>query len=194
MRSVKSLLNSSANWRQPSVCLRATGRARDQERHQPERPARPQRRSLQRAHAGALGPQRQLLAAAPRPPSGIRCLPWQPARRNRKSLPHAAALARTMSAPRLPGSNGLAALKSATGSSTPHRRARRSNAPRSDAGTKRSLAPLLKAPPWQARANARANSIRLLRNPATPDPLWPSASFGRFLLWSLEERPKWEWL
>ena len=100
------------------------------------RTRRQRRRLLQRAHTGALGPQRQLLAVAPRPPSRTRCLPWRPARRNRKSLPHARALARPMSAPRSPGTNGLAALRSATGSSTPYRRARQSNAPRSDAERK----------------------------------------------------------
>ena len=44
-------------------------------------------------------------------------------------------LARTMSAPPLPGTSGLAASKSATGSSTPRRR--RCSAPRSDSGIKK---------------------------------------------------------
>ena len=46
---------------------------------------------------------------------------------------HARALARTMSAPRLPGTSGPAASKSAMGSSMPHSRAGRSNASRSEA-------------------------------------------------------------
>jgi hypothetical protein len=52
-------------------------------------------------------------------------LPWQPARRSRRSPPHAKALAQTMSAPPSPGTSGLAALKSAKGSSTPRSRLRR---------------------------------------------------------------------
>jgi len=44
------------------------------------------------------------------------------------------ALARTMSAPRLPDTSGLAASKSAMGSSMPHSGAGRSNASRSEAG------------------------------------------------------------
>ena len=43
------------------------------------------------------------------------------------------ARARTMSVPRLPGSSGPAASKSAMGSSMPHSRAGRSNASRSEA-------------------------------------------------------------
>jgi hypothetical protein len=57
-----------------------------------------------------------------------------PARRSKKSPLHARALARTMSAPRLPDTSGLAASKSAMGSSMPHSRAGRSNASRSEAG------------------------------------------------------------
>ena len=45
--------------------------------------------------------------------------------------------ARTMSAPPLPATSGLAASKSATGSSTPVRRRRRCSAPRRDSGMKR---------------------------------------------------------
>ena len=66
--------------------------------------------------------------------SPIRSLPWQMARRSRKSLPHARGLAQTMSAWRLPGTSGLAALKNATGSSTLRSRWRRCNPPRSDTG------------------------------------------------------------
>jgi len=57
---------------------------------------------------------------------------------------HARALARTMSAPLLPGTSGLAASKSATESSTPHGRRERSNAPRSDFRIKRTPAGLRK--------------------------------------------------
>jgi hypothetical protein len=58
-------------------------------------------------------------------------------RRSRKSPLHARGLARTMSASSLPGTSGLAASQSATGSSTPHSRRRRCNAPRSDTGRKK---------------------------------------------------------
>jgi acyl-CoA reductase-like NAD-dependent aldehyde dehydrogenase len=94
------------------------------------------RRLLQRdyAGAGALRPQNQLAAAAARRASTIRFLPWQPARRSKKSPLHARALARTMSAPRLPDTSGPAASKSAMGSSMPHSRAGPSNASRSEAG------------------------------------------------------------
>ena len=94
---------------------------------------------MQRGHAGAvaLRPQNQLVTSAACRPSAIRCLPWQTARRSRKSPLHARGLARTMSASSLPGTSGLAASQSATGSSTPHSRRRRCNAPRSDTGRKK---------------------------------------------------------
>ena len=71
---------------------------------------------FRRDHAGAcaLRPQHQLAASAARRPSAIRCLPWQPARRSRKSPLRARGLARTMSASSLPGTSGLAASNSAT--------------------------------------------------------------------------------
>ena len=71
------------------------------------------------------------------PSLGDQCLPWQTARRSRKSQLHARGLLRTMSASSLPGTSGLAASQSATGSSTPHSRRRRCNAPRSDTGRKK---------------------------------------------------------
>jgi len=120
----------------PSVCLRATAKARGQKgRPQPTRQPRQRRRPLQRGHGGApaLRPQIQLVASAARRPSAIRSLPWQTARRSRKSPLHARGLARTMSGSSLPGTSGLAASKSAMGSSTPRSRRGRSNAPRSDA-------------------------------------------------------------
>jgi hypothetical protein len=75
---------------------------------------------MQRGHAGAvaLRPQNQLAASILRRPSAIRYLPWQTAKRSRKSPRHARELARTMSASSLPGTNVLAASKSATVSST----------------------------------------------------------------------------
>ena len=81
--------------------------------------------------AGAHGPQprKQLSASAARLASAIRSLPWQAARRSRKSPLHARGFARTMSAAPFPGTSGLAASKSATGSSTPRSRRGRSNAP-----------------------------------------------------------------
>jgi len=94
------------------------------------------------AYAGAvaLRPQNQLAASAPRRPSAIRCLPWQPARRSRKSPLPARGLARTMSASLLPDTSGLAALRSATESSTPRSRRRRCNAPQSDTGINTAVA------------------------------------------------------
>ena len=53
-----------------------------------------------------------------RRPSAIRSLPWQPARRNRRSPLRARGLGRTMSVSSLPGTSGLAASNCATGSST----------------------------------------------------------------------------
>ena len=64
--------------------------------------------------------------------SAIGCYHLQPAERSRKSPQHAKALARTISVPPLPGTSGLAASNSATGSSTPDTRWERRNAPRSD--------------------------------------------------------------
>jgi hypothetical protein len=53
-------------------------------------PRPPQRRRLlQRGSAGALRPRNQLVARAPRRPSASRSLPWQTARRSRKSRLHA---------------------------------------------------------------------------------------------------------
>ena len=96
--------------------------------------------------AGAVRLQNQLAAAATRRASTIRFLPWQPARRSKKSPLHARALARTMSAPQLPGTSGPAASKSATGSSLPHSRPGRSNASRSEAGIKKSVGRLRREP------------------------------------------------
>ena len=80
---------------------------------------------------------RRWAASALHPPLAIRCLLWQMARRSGKSPLHARELARTMSAPPLPATSGLAVSKSATGSSTPRRRRRRCSAPRCDSGIKR---------------------------------------------------------
>jgi hypothetical protein len=73
-------------------------------------------------------------AAETRRASTIGFLPWQPARRSKRSPLHARALARTMSAPRLPGTSGPAASKSAMGSSMPHSRLERSNTSRQSEG------------------------------------------------------------
>jgi len=96
-------------------------------------PARP--RGRRRATVG-----KPAGASAARQPWGIRSLPWQPARRSRKSPPPARELARTMSASSSLGTNGLAASKSATGNSTPRSPPRRSNARRSDPGINRASA------------------------------------------------------
>jgi len=103
-------------------------------------PTTERRRLLQCDHVGARArsPQNQLAASAPRRPSAIRSLPWQMARRSRKSPPHARGLAQTMSAWPLPGTSGLAALKSETGSSMPRSRWRRCNPPRFDTGIDKS--------------------------------------------------------
>jgi hypothetical protein len=125
------------------VCSRATARARSQKRHA-QRERRPQQRKplLQREDAGSGGlrPQNQLAAGAVHRASAIRSLPWQPARRSRKSPLPARVLARTISAPPLPGTNGLAASKSVMGGSTPPSQYRPSNAPRSEARIRKSVA------------------------------------------------------
>src|SRR5271156_1018908 len=114
-------------------------KARRQERlPQPKRQSRRRRWLLHREQgARAPGPKHQLAAGAPHPPLAIRCSLWQMARRNRKSPLHARELARTMSAAPLRGTSGLAASKSATGSSTPRRQRRRCSALRRISGTKR---------------------------------------------------------
>src|SRR5437868_1148595 len=134
MRSGKSWLGSSANWRRPSVCWRAIAQAR-RERSRPSRLLHRPRQLLQRsgnAAAGLLRPRNQVTVVAPRQPSAIRCLPWQPAERSTKSLPLVRGLARTMSARPSPGTSGQAASKSATGSYTQAKRQRRRNTQRSD--------------------------------------------------------------
>src|SRR5580704_13762159 len=77
------------------------------------------------AAADLLRPQNQVTVVAPRQPSAIRCLPWQPAERSTKSLPLVRGLARTMLARPSPGTSGQAASKSATGSYTQAKRQRR---------------------------------------------------------------------
>ena len=139
MRSGKSWLDSSANWRRPSVCWRAIAQAR-RERSRPSRPLHLPRQLLQRsgnAAAGLLRPRNQVTVVAPRQPSAIRCLPWQPAERSTKSLPIVRGLARTMSARPSPGTSGQAASKSATGSYTRAKRQRRRNTQRSDSAVKK---------------------------------------------------------
>jgi hypothetical protein len=90
---------------------------------------------LHRDDGGASAPQPEdRLASVARRRWGIRSLPWQPAKRSRKSPPLARALAQTTSASSLPDTSGLAASKSATGNSTPHSRPERSHAPQSDPG------------------------------------------------------------
>jgi len=105
------------------------------ERSRPSRPLHRPRQLLQRsgnAAAGLLRPRNQVTVVAPRQPSAIRCLPWQPAERSTKSLPLVRGLARTMSARPSPGTSGQAASKSATGSYTQAKRQRRRNTQRSD--------------------------------------------------------------
>src|SRR6516162_2384167 len=78
MLSVKSSPASSTNLRQPSVCSRATARARRQGgRPQPKCRPRERKRLVQRdyAGAGALPPQNQLATAAARRASTIGFLP-----------------------------------------------------------------------------------------------------------------------
>jgi hypothetical protein len=139
--------------------------------------------------AAAPGRARQTTTArpagrkTPRWASTIRFLPWQPARRNRKLLPHAKGLARTMSAPRLPGTSGLGASKSATGSSTPRSRRARSNARRSD-GTIKGTPAGPSRPAGVRRCAAKSSCCQT--EIALDLLLWPChASPGRCLLWSL---------
>src|SRR5215469_13445664 len=138
MLNARSSSPNSANWKQPSVCSRAMAKTCSQQRWPPpERRPQQRRRRLRCEDAGGVRPQNQLAASAAHRTSAIRSLPWQPARNSRKSLRHAKALAQTMSAGPLPGTNGPAASKSARGSSTPRNRWERSNTPRSDNRTKR---------------------------------------------------------
>jgi len=123
--SARSSSASSANWRRPSVCWRATAKARGQERWpQPGRRSRQQRWLLQRDQAGAraLRPRNQLAASAAHRASAIRSLPWQAVRRSWKSPLHARALAQIMLAPPFPGTSAPAVSKSATGNSLPRSR------------------------------------------------------------------------
>src|SRR5215831_10651805 len=76
-------------------------------------PARPRGRRRATTAKSAAGKRTS-------PSLNDRFLRWQLARHSRKLPPRARGLARTMSAPRLPGTNGQAASKSATGNFTPH--------------------------------------------------------------------------
>src|SRR5215471_16439840 len=140
MHSARSSSASSTNWRRPSVCSRVTPRAgREGGRPQPKCRPRRDKLPLHRDDGGASAPQPEnRLASVARRRWGIRSLPWQPAKRSRKSPLHARALAQTTSASFLPDTNGLAASKSATGNSTPNSRPGRNNAPRSDPYKRRS--------------------------------------------------------
>ena len=72
----------------------------------------------------------------PRRASAIKFLPWQTARRSRKSPLHATGFAPTMSASPSPGTNEPAASKSATGSSMRRNRRSKPNPLRPNTGTK----------------------------------------------------------
>ena len=113
---------------------------RPEGRVRPRRPPRP-RRLLQpsRVVDRAAPPQNQLLAERPRRASAIRSLPWQTARRSRKSPRHATGFAPTMSASPSPGTNEPAASKSATGSSMRRNRRSKPNPLRPNTGTKNSV-------------------------------------------------------
>ena len=176
MHSATSSSASSTNWRRPSVCSRVTPRAgQEGERPQPKCRPRKHKPPLQRDDVGAsaLQPENRLASAARRR-WGIRSLPWQPAKRSKKSPLHARALARTMLASSSPGTSGLAASKSATGNSTPHSLSGRSNAPRSD--------PRPKAQPRRLRNRRRARDSGMVRprlhhmTPMSATSAWPAAS------------------
>src|SRR6266403_420787 len=81
------------------------------------------------AGAGAPRPPNRPAATAARQASAIRSLPWQWARRGRKSLPRARGFGRTTSASRLHGISVLAESRSATGSSTRRTRQKPSSTP-----------------------------------------------------------------
>src|SRR5262249_60537824 len=128
--------------RRQSECARATARARGQDGGLR---ARRQRRLLQRNQVDADAPQRRnrLASIAARQASAIKSLPWQLARRSRKSPPHARGFARTISASPLPGTNGLAGSRSVMGSSTPGTRRERNSTPPPNSTEKcRSNAPI----------------------------------------------------
>ena len=75
--------------------------------------------------------------SAPHRPLVNRSLPWQTAKRSRKSPRHARGLVQTMSAWPLRGTSGLAVSKSATASFTLRSRRGPCNAPRCDTGSKK---------------------------------------------------------
>ena len=141
MHSARSSRASSTSWKRPSACWRVTAKApRPEGRVRPRRPRRP-RRPLQpsRVVDRAARPQNQRLAERPRRASAIRSLPWQTARRSRKSPRHATGFAPTMSASPSRGINEPAASKSATGSSMRRNRRSKPNPLRPDTGTKNSV-------------------------------------------------------
>src|SRR5215472_17697453 len=125
------------------------------------RPRQQRKRRLQRdlADAGALRRQNQPPASAPRRASTIRFLRWQLARHSRKLPPRARGLARTMSAPRLPGTNALAASKSATGNFTPHSALRGQKSPLSPQKNQR------RREPKKASASVKHSNVTARRNP-----------------------------
>ena len=118
------------------VLARYTKGTRAERRPQRRRRRQQRKQPLQPGHAaaGVLLPENRRAAGAARRPWGIRSSPWQPARRSRKSPPHAREFARTMSASSSLGTSGPAASKSEMGGSTPHRQRGRRNLARSDTG------------------------------------------------------------
>jgi hypothetical protein len=112
------------------VCSRVTTKALGR-KGRPQPRSRQPSRPLQHDHLGEGGapPQSLPVAGAPRRPSAIGSLPWQPERRSRKSPPSAKGLVRTMSGSSLPGTSARAASKSAAGNSSPRSRRLRREAP-----------------------------------------------------------------
>jgi hypothetical protein len=122
------------------VLARSAKASRPEGRLRPRRPPR-QRRPLPRSRVvnRAARPQNQPLAGRPRRASAIRSLPWQTARRSKKSPMHAKGFAPTMSASPSPGTSGPAASKSAMGSSMRRNRRSKPNPLRSNTGTNSSV-------------------------------------------------------
>jgi len=204
IHSVRSLPASSVNWKRPSVCWRATGKAHRQEKlarsgRAPGQQVRPLRRDQMRG--SALARRHQLPASEAPQVSAIRCLPWQPARHSRKSPLPARELAQTMSVPLLLGTNGPAASKCATGCSTPRNRPRGCNALGFDSGNTKKKAKsdrrevshhrpvgrhahsrIFKLPKQQRRIERELNVKRVtsymiaVKYPETPSPLIPGST------------------
>ena len=137
LRSARSSRAGSMSWKPPIGCWHVIARVlRPEGRVRPRHPIRALQLGPVGEPAGWL--QTQPLAGEPRRASAIRSLPWQTARRSRKSPRHAKGSAPTMSPSRSPGTSEPAASRSATANSMRCNQADQPSPQRSKIGARRS--------------------------------------------------------